>query len=147
MVFHPKQSGSQQRTAVKCGGHKHPRPAHTRKQPQRSKGGSSISLMAGNRKTTQQYRQNRAALLEGNPDCYWGCGNKATQADHLIEHDAGGDDSTANLVPSCRTCNSKRGAIYVNNKTAQRQAARNQALNGPPKQPQNETPKPNFLGH
>lgn len=88
--------------------------------------------MAGNRKQTQQYRTNRAAILDGNPDCYWGCGNKATQADHLIEHDAGGDDSTANLVPSCRTCNSKRGAIYVNNKTAQRQQARNQALNAPP---------------
>ena len=97
---HPKQSGSQQRTAVKCGGHKHPRLGHTRKQPQRSKGASSITVMAGNRKTTQQYRQNRAALLEGNPDCYWGCGNKATQADHLIEHDAGGDDSSSNLVPS-----------------------------------------------
>jgi 5-methylcytosine-specific restriction endonuclease McrA len=90
--------------------------------------------MAGNRKQTQQYRTNRAAILDGNPDCYWGCGNKATQADHLIEHDAGGDDSTANLVPSCRTCNSKRGAIYVNNKTAQRQANRNAALNAKPKQ-------------
>ena len=98
--------------------------------------------MAGNRKQTQQYRTNRAAILDGNPDCYWGCGNKATQADHLIEHDAGGDDSTANLVPSCRTCNSKRGAIYVNNKTAQRQANRNAALNAPPKQNQNQT----FLG-
>ena len=98
--------------------------------------------MAGNRKQTQQYRTNRAAILDGNPDCYWGCGNKATQADHLIEHDAGGDDSTANLVPSCRTCNSKRGAIYVNNKTAQRQANRNAALNAPPKQNQNTT----FLG-
>jgi 5-methylcytosine-specific restriction endonuclease McrA len=98
--------------------------------------------MAGNRKTTQQYRQNRQAILDGNPDCYWGCGNKATQADHLIEHDAGGDDSTENLVPSCRTCNSKRGAIYVNNKTAQRQANRNAALNAPPKQ----TLETTFLG-
>ena len=53
--------------------------------------------MAGNRKRTPQYRANRAALLEGNPDCYWGCGNKATQADHLLEHDAGGDDSMSNL--------------------------------------------------
>ena len=97
--------------------------------------------MAGNRQTTQQYRQNRAALLEGNPDCYWGCGNKATQADHLIEHDAGGDDSSSNLVPSCKPCNSKRGAIYVNNKTAQRQSTRNAALNAKPTQNQ----KPIFL--
>ena len=80
-----------------------------------------------------------SAILDGNPECYWGCGNKASQADLLIEHDAGGDDSTANLVPSCRTCNSKRGAIYVNNKTAQRQQARNAALNAPPKQNQNQT--------
>jgi hypothetical protein len=42
LVFHPKQSGSQQRTAVKCGGHKHPRHGDTRKQPQRSKGASNI---------------------------------------------------------------------------------------------------------
>jgi 5-methylcytosine-specific restriction endonuclease McrA len=63
--------------------------------------------MAGNRKQTQQYRTNRAAILEGNPDCYWGCGNKATQADHLIEHDAGGDDSTATsyLVAEHATAN------------------------------------------
>jgi hypothetical protein len=101
--------------------------------------------MAGNRKQTQQYRTNRAAILDGNPPCHW-CGGIATQADHLIEHDAGGDDSTDNLVPSCRTCNSKRGALYVNNKTAQRQAQRNQALNAPAKQTQNETQKPNFLG-
>lgn len=106
-----------------------------------AKGASSITLMAGNRKTTQQYRQNRAAILDGNPPCHW-CGGIATQADHLIEHDAGGDDSTSNLVPSCRTCNSKRGAIYVNNKTAQRQANRNAALNAKPKQNENTT----FLG-
>lgn len=97
--------------------------------------------MAGNRKTTAQYRANRAALLEGNPDCYWGCGNKATQADHLLEHDAGGDDSTANLVPSCARCNASRGATYVNRKTAARQQARNEAMNAPPK----TTEKPIFL--
>lgn len=97
--------------------------------------------MAGNRKTTQQYRTNRAAILDGNPQCHWGCGRLATQADHLIEHDAGGDDTTDNLVPSCRQCNSSRGATYVNNKTAQRQQNRNAALNGPPTQ----NPKPILL--
>ena len=60
--------------------------------------------MAGNRKTTAQYRANRQALLEGHPDCHW-CGkpwDKTFQADHLLEHDAGGDDSLSNLVPSCQ---------------------------------------------
>jgi phage terminase large subunit-like protein len=98
--------------------------------------------MAGNRKQTAQYRTNRAALLEGSPDCYWGCGRPATQADHLLEHDAGGDDSSANLVPACAKCNSSRGAQYVNRKTTARQAARTQALNKPPKITEN----PIFLG-
>jgi 5-methylcytosine-specific restriction endonuclease McrA len=98
--------------------------------------------MAGNRKQTAQYRANRAALLEGSPDCYWGCGRPATQADHLLEHDAGGDDSSANLVPACQKCNSSRGAQYVNRKTTARQAARNEALNKPPKITEN----PVFLG-
>jgi phage terminase large subunit-like protein len=91
--------------------------------------------MAGNRKITAQYKANRAALMEGHPDCYW-CGkpwDKSFQADHLLEHDAGGDDSSANLVSSCPKCNASRGATYVNRKTAARQQARNEALNKPPK--------------
>ena len=103
--------------------------------------------MAGNRKTTAQYRANRQALLEGHPDCHW-CGkpwDKTFQADHLLEHDAGGDDSLSNLVPSCPTCNAKRGAIYVNRKTAQRQQTRNQALNAKPHNGEN-TEKPILLG-
>jgi 5-methylcytosine-specific restriction endonuclease McrA len=100
--------------------------------------------MAGNRKITQQYRQNRAALMEGKPPCNW-CGKEWEpnfQADHLIEHDAGGDDSSSNLVSACPRCNASRGASYVNRKTAQRQQARNAALNAPPKENQNTI----FLG-
>ena len=103
--------------------------------------------MAGNRKTTAQYRANRQALLEGHPDCHW-CGkpwNKTFQADHLLEHDAGGDDSLSNLVPSCPTCNAKRGAIYVNRKTQARQQARTQALNAQPHNGENNE-NPIFLG-
>ena len=103
--------------------------------------------MAGNRKTTAQYRANRQALLEGHPDCHW-CGkpwDKTFQADHLLEHDAGGDDSLSNLVPSCPTCNAKRGAIYVNRKTQARQQARTQALNAKPHNGEN-TEKPILLG-
>ena len=104
--------------------------------------------MAGNRKTTPQYRANRAALMEGHPDCNW-CGKEwdtTFQADHLIEHDAGGDDSMSNLVSSCRRCNASRGATYVNNKTAQRISARNQALNKKPNEKENP-PETIFLGN
>ena len=104
--------------------------------------------MAGNRKITPQYRANRAALMEGHPDCHW-CGkpwDKTFQADHLLEHDAGGDDSSSNLVSSCAHCNASRGARYVNLKTSARQQARNQAMNAPPKiteNPKNDVFLPN----
>jgi 5-methylcytosine-specific restriction endonuclease McrA len=70
------------------------------------------------------YRANRKHILANNPNCHW-CGQTADTADHLVEFDQGGDNSTDNLVPACRSCNSKRGAIYVNKKTQQRINARN----------------------
>ena len=82
--------------------------------------------------------------MEGKPNCNW-CGKEWEpnfQADHLIEHDAGGDDSSSNLVSACPRCNASRGASYVNRKTAQRQQARNTALNAKPK----ENTNPTFLG-
>lgn len=75
------------------------------------------------RTTNPAYLKARQHLLADNPPCHW-CGGKATEADHLIEHDQGGTDDLDNLVPSCKPCNSKRGAIYVNNKTKQRVKAR-----------------------
>jgi len=84
--------------------------------------------------TTQRWKQLRKQLLHSDTTCHW-CGQTATELDHLHELDAGGDpyDETT-LVPSCKPCNSRRGAIYVNNKTRQRQTARaetqrNQARN------------------
>ena len=74
------------------------------------------------------YKRNRASILAGSPDCHW-CGKaKATQADHLIELDRGGDHSLENLVPSCGPCNAARGSRYVNHKATQRIAARNHAI-------------------
>ena len=74
------------------------------------------------------YRANRKHILANNPNCYW-CGQIADTTDHLIEFDQGGDNSTDNLVAACRSCNSKRGAIYGNKKTQQRINARNNVLN------------------
>lgn len=67
-----------------------------------------------------EYQRNRKSILAGSPLCHW-CGQaKATQADHLIELDAGGDHSITNLVPSCASCNARRGTKYLNRKVAQR---------------------------
>ena len=70
------------------------------------------------KKQTAEFIRNRKALLADNPLCHW-CGKApATEADHLIESDREGDDTLDNLVPSCKPCNSRRGATYVNRKTA-----------------------------
>ena len=74
---------------------------------------------------TPEYKRARRDLLASSPDCHW-CGAPATEADHLIEQDAGGDHTT--MVPSCKPCNSRRGAQYVNRKTANRMQARRVAM-------------------
>ena len=69
--------------------------------------------------------------------CHW-CGTAWTtkfQADHLLEKDAGGDDSPANLVSSCARCNQIRGQRYKTNKENQRIRARNQAAGLPQTSP------------
>jgi hypothetical protein len=70
------------------------------------------------------YRKNRAQLLRDAPNCHWCKKAKATQADHLIEADRGGDDSLENMVPSCGKCNAKRGQAYGTAKARARQAKR-----------------------
>lgn len=56
-----------------------------------------------------EYRRNRAILLEGQPECYWGCGRPATTADHYpVKRADGGSHGLENLVPACRSCNSGR---------------------------------------
>ena len=78
---------------------------------------------------TEAYKRARAELLRDKPVCYWCRKAPATEADHLIEADLGGTHEDG-LVPSCKACNSRRGATYVNRKNAQRVQARNQALQG-----------------
>ncbi len=75
-----------------------------------------------NRQRTPQYIAARRQLLAHNPLCHW-CGQPATEADHLIEHDAGGSDTIDNLVPACKPCNSRRGQKYKETRDAQRQKA------------------------
>lgn len=66
--------------------------------------------------------------------CHW-CGTEWTpkfHADHLVEKDAGGDDSPANLVSSCAKCNQARGQRYKTRKENARIQARNAAVNAKP---------------
>lgn len=74
------------------------------------------------------YRENRARILASGPLCAL-CGRrKADTVDHIIEVDQGGGHEMSNLRPACKPCNSKRGARYVNAKTAaKRQAAARRA--------------------
>jgi 5-methylcytosine-specific restriction endonuclease McrA len=89
--------------------------------------------MAGNPiYNTKQWKEVRRLVLEEDGECHWcrlhGKRTKATQVDHIIELDRGGDPyDRSNLVPSCASCNSSRGATFVNNKTTQRIQARNKA--------------------
>jgi len=83
---------------------------------------------------SQEYRRNRAALMEMKQPCHW-CGrtwDRSFQADHLLERDAGGDDSLHNLVSSCAPCNQKRGQRYKTRKENARIKARNDAMNAAP---------------
>lgn len=81
--------------------------------------------MAGNPiYSTKQWRDARRLTLENDPECHWcrlrGKRTKATQADHVIELDRGGDPyDLANIVSSCASCNASRGATFVNRKKAE----------------------------
>lgn len=78
------------------------------------------------RTADKEHRRRRAELLEGNPLCHWCNKAPATEADHLIPYDVNGDDTP--LVPACKPCNSRRGAIYLASKKAAVSHARNEAL-------------------
>ena len=91
------------------------------------------------RTTDPTYLANRRTLLADNPPCHW-CGKPATEADHLKEHDAGGDDSLDNLVPACKPCNAKRGAIYLAQKKKRKEAQRKSFLEA-----KHTPPTPSFL--
>jgi hypothetical protein len=88
------------------------------------------------------YARNRKSVLAGSPVCHWCQTSTADTADHLIEKDLGGDDSLENLVPACRSCNSKRGAIHRNRKAAAKTAARQKQLNGTNTRPAKKITQP-----
>lgn len=72
--------------------------------------------MASPAYNSKKYQEARRRLLEGNPLCHWCQRNPATTADHLIEVDRGGERDLDSMVAACRSCNSKRGAQYRNQK-------------------------------
>ena len=66
----------------------------------------------GKQRATSEFKRNRAKLLADEPACHW-CGiARATEADHLLESDAGGTNDITNLVPACKPCNARRGQAY-----------------------------------
>ena len=95
------------------------------------------------RRATPEFNRNRKDILAGSPTCHWCKRQPATDADHLIPFDAGGTDDLDNLVPSCKSCNSKRGAAYVNNKRAIQQQRRAETLGLT--DVNNRKPKPFFV--
>ena len=86
----------------------------------------------------------RAQVLVPGALCHW-CAGVATECDHLIEHDRGGDDSLSNLVPSCRPCNGKRGALYKAKKDSATMLARNSAMQKQKTNGKNENQKTDFF--
>ena len=89
--------------------------------------------MAGNPLySTKQWKELRRLILSEDDECHWcrlkGKRTKATQVDHIVELDRGGDPyERSNLVSSCASCNASRGARFVNQKTAQRIQKRNES--------------------
>jgi hypothetical protein len=73
------------------------------------------------------YATARKRTLAEHPECYW-CGKPATEADHLIPFIEGGEDSSDNLVSSCKPCNARRGAQLKNKRNTQKQTQRKKIL-------------------
>jgi 5-methylcytosine-specific restriction protein A len=83
-------------------------PAHT---VARQRERDAVRGSAAQRGYDAVYRRNRAAVLASGPHpCAWGCGRVATTVDHVVPLARGGDSGTGNLMPSCKSCNSSRGA-------------------------------------
>ena len=59
---------------------------------------------------TGDYDRNRAIVLAGNPMCAYGCGRRATTADHRIAVANGGTNDLGNLLPACDPCNASKQA-------------------------------------
>ena len=87
------------------------------------------------------YKKNKRILLAENPFCHW-CSAPASEADHLIEVDRGGDNSLENMVSSCRKCNATRGNKY----RAARDAGRLNDANPMPVTKTNDKHSQRFFG-
>lgn len=46
--------------------------------------------------------------LKPSGDCFWGCGQPATERDHYIPLAEGGEHAPGNIVWACKPCNSSR---------------------------------------
>lgn len=60
--------------------------------------------------STSAWRRIRSAVLEDEPMCHWCHTRSATEVDHVVSRERGGDDRRENLVGSCKPCNLARGA-------------------------------------
>lgn len=82
---------------------------------------SKAEIRAANRKRTRRQpieRDVRAAVWARTNGHCWYCGSKTNPfddfaIDHVIPVSAGGSNEHSNLVPSCRTCNSRKQARPV----------------------------------
>ena len=62
---------------------------------------------------TKRWKEIRAQVLAEEPTCHWCRKAPATEADHLVELARGGEPyERANLVGSCKPCNSRRGSAF-----------------------------------
>lgn len=57
-----------------------------------------------------KWQRTRARILARDGHTCGYCGQPASTVDHIIAKDNGGDDDDANLIASCRKCNSIKGA-------------------------------------
>ena len=71
---------------------------------------------------SKRYKAARQELLRDQPMCHWCRRAQATELDHLVNTDEGGTIDEG-YVPACKPCNSRRGAEYINKKTAKKKKA------------------------
>lgn len=59
------------------------------------------------------WQKTRARVLARDAHTCGYCGQPATTVDHIVARANGGSDDDANLIASCRKCNSTKGAKVV----------------------------------
>jgi hypothetical protein len=84
-----------------------------------------VSRESQNIYSSAQWKKIRAQVLRDEPVCHWCKRRPATEADHLVELDRGGEPyERSNLVGACKPCNASRGSTYQ----AKTMAAKRQRL-------------------